>query len=648
MNKIFALLALSIFTLFVKAQTPKAPTQTISTKESQLKKESLPVKEGQPYGKVDTADLELKSCDFEKDANAMVLFDKAEVSFDPYGEITFIRHKRIKIFNDKGKDQANINIPYIDGMHGVEAETINLNGNTIEYIPVDDKLIYKEKINKYHRSLILTFPGVKPGSIIELKYKWTIRSFLLPAWEFQSEIPTRYSELDITIAKENRIAIVFKISQDFSKKIDEDVIFRGRRTVRALSNIHSFKVEPYMTPIEDNLQRAQFKPYSFLWPAISKELIYDDDFGKQLNQKLNDEKAILAKIDSIKSEKLKVDSIFNIVKNRMVWDKKDRWFTNVGVQKAWDKKTGNSAEINLILYHLLVKAGIKAYPMVVSTPDNGIIDPDYPDLAQFNKVVVYIQRDSTKHYILDATGKYSIYNQIPYELLSSYGFLVAPKTGNNILFNIQCDTASAQLVFVNADIKSEGKMSGTADIVSNGYNKVNSLKLYDDLGEKKYIDNLTDADNNLKISSLKLENQHSDTLSLEQHINFDLNLSASDNNYIYFNPNLFTLFGTNPFLSEDRYSNIDFIFKNNVYISGVYKIPDGYKVDVLPQNQIMSTEDKGLIFKRIIGEQDGNVLVRYIISRKRTRYTKEEYHELYQFYKKMFEMLNEQIVLKKS
>src|ERR1700730_8266044 len=32
------------------------------------------------YGTIDTADLKLTSCDFEKDANAMVLFDRAEMA----------------------------------------------------------------------------------------------------------------------------------------------------------------------------------------------------------------------------------------------------------------------------------------------------------------------------------------------------------------------------------------------------------------------------------------------------------------------------------------------------------------------------------------------------------------------------------------
>ena len=51
---------------------------------------------------------------------------------------------------------------------------------------------------------------------------------------------------------------------------------------------------------------------------------------------------------------------------------------------------------------------------------------------------------------------------------------------------------------------------------------------------------------------------------------------------------------------------------------------------------------------RILAEQDGLLVVRYIIDYKKTRYTKDEYPSIRDFYKKMYEMLNEQIVLKKS
>ncbi|MBS1528646.1 MAG: hypothetical protein JST19_23570, partial [Bacteroidetes bacterium] len=58
----------------------------------------------EPFGKVNQADLELKQCDFEPDANAEVLFDKGTVYYtDNLDGITMEVHRRIKIFNDNGK-----------------------------------------------------------------------------------------------------------------------------------------------------------------------------------------------------------------------------------------------------------------------------------------------------------------------------------------------------------------------------------------------------------------------------------------------------------------------------------------------------------------------------------------------------------------
>ena len=86
------------------------------------------------FGKVEKADLEMKSCDIDEKAEAVVLFDVGEL----YCDISAIansmqleRHVRIKILKDKGKDQADIKIPYYS-FHNVEyiknlsAQTYNL------------------------------------------------------------------------------------------------------------------------------------------------------------------------------------------------------------------------------------------------------------------------------------------------------------------------------------------------------------------------------------------------------------------------------------------------------------------------------------------------------------------------------------------
>jgi len=111
MNKIFTLLFVGSLAFAANAQTPAAaPT-------------------AQAFGKIDKADLELKACDFEKDANAEILFDKGQIYFDQSYNIVTDRHKRIKIFNDNGKSEANIRIVYYSAnraeyISGLQAQTL--------------------------------------------------------------------------------------------------------------------------------------------------------------------------------------------------------------------------------------------------------------------------------------------------------------------------------------------------------------------------------------------------------------------------------------------------------------------------------------------------------------------------------------------
>lgn len=75
-------------------------------------------KEIPSFGKIEKADLLMKECDFDKAAEAVVLFDVAEVYcfLTPNAVNLFTtqveRHVRIKILDKKGLGQANIKIPY--------------------------------------------------------------------------------------------------------------------------------------------------------------------------------------------------------------------------------------------------------------------------------------------------------------------------------------------------------------------------------------------------------------------------------------------------------------------------------------------------------------------------------------------------------
>ncbi|MES2278561.1 MAG: DUF3857 domain-containing protein [Bacteroidota bacterium] len=630
-----------------------------------------------PYGKVDMADMELKACDFEKDANAMVLFDKSDTYFDADFNIISERHKRLKIFNDNGKNEANIRIEYYSGGHleyitGLDAETFNLVNGKIEVTKLDKKVLYTESIDKSRSAYVFSFPNVKPGSIIEYKYKWATSSISnFPDWSFQAKIPVRYSQLNTQIPDLLYFKVQSRVTSPWAlnkTSAESRSVGTGPDTYgynldvvqRALANIQSLPDEPYMTSATDNLQSIVFqltyvkpingftKSYSDTWAKVGGILIEDEDFGGQMKRKLTNEEAIIAKAKTLSHDQDKIAYIFKEVQSAMKWDGVDRWYTNDGTSKAWEKKTGNSAEINLCLYHLLNKAGVEAYPMVVSTRDHGKVNPIFTFLYQFNRAVVYVPLGEKKFYILDATGKYNTYNDMPDNLLNSSGLYIDKDKKQYDLIYLVKEAPSQQIIMVTADIKTDGKMDGTAQLNNYSYNRINSIKKYKTDGEQKYIDYLRNNDNNLKISGLKIENMEVDTLPLTQNMAFKLDLTGSDGNYIYFAPAMFAPLRTNPFLNETRMSDIDFGYRDNFSMVGNYKIPEGFKADALPKNITMQMPDQSIIFRRIIGEQDGNIVVRYMMDYKKSIYFKEDYAQLYDFYKKLHELMNEQIVLKKG
>jgi len=613
------------------------------------------------YGYVDSADLKMTSCDFEKDANAMVLFDRAEMALG-VPDILMERQKRIKIFNDNGKDEANIRIG-LDNKYGresilgVEGETINLVNGKLEYTKLDPKLVYGERTDKNKSALVFTMPNVKAGSIIEYRYVWT-RDFSrkFPGWDFQCDLPTRYSQLDIFVNP----MLTFKVYLRTNKPFVLDTLSNHRYGhIWAMRDVPSVKDEPFMRSKADVIQNLTFivsavkfngttKEIFNKWAEIGKDIANDKDFYKPYEQSFHDEGDLLKQAKLLSGDDQKIHFLFNQVKVAMKYNGDENWLSNNGIKAAWKNKSGNAGEINMILYRLLTEAGIKAYPMLVSVRDKGSIIPDFVNYYQLNKLVAYIPVDSTRCYVLDASDKYNVYNEIPFELLNSYGLYLNKEKQDYALVFLKKQEPARQMVYTDAEINPDGSMKGTAVIRSFSYNKSNALELHKTLDEKDYKKFLTDDDNTIRITSLKIENTEVDSLPLQQTVDFSIDLPGSDEKYIYFNPNLFTSLHSNPFISKKRISEIDFGCNNVYTIFGRYKIPAGYKIDALPKSMNLVISDRSITFRRVVGEQDGYIVVNYNITYKKSLYPASGYPDIYAYFKKMNEILNEQIVLKKS
>ncbi|HEX4375438.1 MAG TPA: DUF3857 domain-containing protein [Puia sp.] len=228
------------------------------------------------FGKVDTSELTMKECAFEKNASAMNLIKTAKISFElnlftGVPKIYTEYRVRKKIFTEHGFSAANVNISYSSKSRSskitdIEAFIYNLdeNGNIVKE-KVEKSELFKEKSNAKNsvNKISFTFPGLKKGSVIEYRYtKIDKNSLRIEPWLFQDIIPTAVSNITAVtpafVAMSYHLLIVNPIEQASAYKKYSKSIYNEDTRIFTMRNISSFKVEPFITSLKDNLQRIEF------------------------------------------------------------------------------------------------------------------------------------------------------------------------------------------------------------------------------------------------------------------------------------------------------------------------------------------------------------------------------------------------------
>ena len=127
---------------------------------------------------------------------AAVYLYKEEITDD--GTHMISQYVRLKVLTEKGKEYANVEIPYLDGYYGVTVDaiagrTIHPDGSVVMMTDAPyDKLKVKSGGYKV-KEKVFTLPAVEVGSIIEYRFKLRHedRTLFRPEWLVQSDLYLR-------------------------------------------------------------------------------------------------------------------------------------------------------------------------------------------------------------------------------------------------------------------------------------------------------------------------------------------------------------------------------------------------------------------------------------------------------------------------
>lgn len=613
------------------------------------------------WGKIDKADLELKECEFDKDAEALVLFDIGELVCDIVGNVQLERRIRIKILKEKGLNRANIHIPYHhyrndENVIKLSGQTYNIgiDGN-ITITQVEKKSFFDKKINNRYSQRIFSFPDVKIGSVIE--YKYVLTGSGLATWYFQRSIPVKFSRFRTDFPTEVELSSTPFCVLQYDVK-NENTSNRNVKTFY-MKNVPPLRDEPYISNEDDYLQRIENRLIAInnpgnrinfrrTWPGIIKQLMEDEDFGLQLKKNIPRTSDLDDELRKLTDPYLRMKTIHHYVRKNMTWNGYSNIWALDGVKSAWKDKKGTSGEINLILVNLLKDAGLDAYPVLVSTHDHGRVAIMLPGFNQFNEVLAYV-KIGEKRYVLDATEKITPTHLIPSNVMYTEGLVIEKletfEWGWQTLWDEKA--LKKKMVIMKLDVNDKDSLKGEAYVSSFDFDRLERQPILEEGKEKLMEKYFSSPYPSVKIEKFDVENTDNDSLPLVQKVKFTQSLSATGD-YKFLTVNLFTGLEKNPFIADTRFSDVFFGTNQSYVIVANVTIPEDFSFEELPKNIRLIMPDTSIEISRRIASENNVLSVRINLDFKRPYYTTDEYDYFMAFYKRLFDMLNEPIVYRRK
>ena len=612
------------------------------------------------YGIVSPSEMAMTECIFDKDASAVVLLDEAMSNYNDRYNLITTRHIRIKILKENGFNYANVSIPFyrkddFELIHDIKGMVINRNADGVTTKKeLERKAVYKTNTSELYGEVTFAFPDVRVGSVIEYVYTSSMKHYGgLRDWYFQTGIPVIESKYHLYIIPGYEFAYQVHKSAQLNISIEPD---RQNGSVKfAMKDVPGLEDEPYMDSRQDYIQRVVFQlsghkndgfskqKYITSWKELNKEWLNRSDFGGQLNKELPGADAFIQSVKAIPSPFEKMKQVFTYVQANLTWDGFNSIISNDGVKSVWNKKKGNSGEINLALVNLLQSVGVVAYPMLVSERAHGKVNTQYPFIDQFNTVYAAVSIDEKKYY-LNAVDQLTPAHIIPHKILNTTAFIVSKKAGG--LVEIKDESLQYRdIISIIASVTADGNIEGQAFMTSADYARVFRLHGYKRNPENYISENFKKT--NVEIDSFNIINADIDSLALQQRFDFKAAMQGSGE-YRFFPMTLFSGLESNPFISDKRFSDINFGFRRYIASAAYIQVPPNLTIDVLPKSIRLVNPDNTIDFSReiLMDEATRKLVIRIKMDFRRSFYAVDEYDTIKEFYKKMFELLNEQVVLK--
>lgn len=631
-----------------------------------------------PWGVVPPADLQMTYYPQDSAVGAAVLQDVGKMYLKEidggYWSVRFENWRRIKVFNTAALKEGNLSIIYAadkntEKLNDLEVQIIFPDG-TVKAVPSEN--VYSERLTERWKIKKIFIPGLQKGCVLEYRYRLTKDySATLYDWFFQDEMPVRWSEITLQVPDFFESAVLlqniehFDLEErdkkepkknSFGKKYDMNILRFGK------ANLPALKPEPYITSLDDYRVGLQFQNgyiktlgdsslAQLSWQSFVADMSQHSAFGLQYLDEVHTSGmwSDFLKVVEGDSTLAFLEKTRQFVAEKMKWDGDFSLYVSQSLEKCYQAKEGNSADVNLTVIALLRRTGIDAYPILVSTRNNGKVQKKYPFRRQFNSVIVGVRLNG-KIILLDATDPMTPLGQLNQLHYNYEGFLLdvakpewvdipAPAVSMRWLMKMRVDE--------NGGVKGKLSIQMNNEIAARWRKDLQKTPAETLVRNRNLLGALECEVDSIQWTGLDdLQSPLSVKLDFRQEAAFPVN-----NDYIYVKPILDFLMKENPFKAEKRTFPISFTFPMKANYVVNLEIPSNYSLEEIPKTERISLPDNLGNITFSCTQDAGQPQIIQLSLRMQLNsmdYDVGYYDSLRTFFNLLVEKINLQLVLKKN
>lgn len=647
------------------------------------------------FGKVSKEEVLEQVHPLDKEANAAVLFREYKVSYEynSFSGFTLVTrvHERIKIYNKDGFDWANKVISVYknnskrEEVTSIKGFTYNINDGKVEEEKLRNNGILEEEVNKYWNKTTLTMPAVKEGSVVE--YEYSIRSPFLTSIDeilLQYTIPTNRLEVTVSVPEflgfrkhfnlksgldfpltESRKPVTHKINNVVNSRGNSVQLQGVSDELSYILNIYEWTknnipaleeenhidyLQNYAASLKWELQYTKFpnqviENYAETWEGVTSTIYWDEGYETELNRTGFFEEDLALVLKDLNSAEEKITAIYSFLKEKVKWNGYFGYLPEKGTRSAYKDGEGNVGDLNTLLTSMLKYAGLKAYPVLVSSKSNGI--PVFPTRQGFNYVISAVEIPG-RFIFLDATDPNSAVNELPHRARNWQGRLIMDKE-NSTWVDIMPKEKSEHITTLNMKFGEDLNLEGKQRSRYSGLFAKRYRDTYMGTSEENRLQSLEKGKGNIDILNLKIENESLIGSDVEQVFDFQLKSAVeSIGERIYLKPLVYEAVDESPFKADTRKYPIFFDFPSVHQTTVNLMVPTGYVVETLPESVVLELNSGAGTFTFQVIQNKNFLRIHSVLEINNIAFTPADYGALQDFYNKLVDKHTEAIVFKKS